>query len=164
MAALLVAAASAYMLPHTRTIWHGRDQSRAAVMGWDSANWNWGSAVGEAHDEAQRIRSSLASPEDRRKFLQTTAVGETPLEDVKMALALKCQRARNVGYDLPDGGWERLMEAMAECEFEGEDGERKLEAVIRERLKNQSALYPDATPREMMAVALNNLGFVERGL
>ena len=93
-----------------------------------------------------------------------TAAGTTDWEDVKMALALKCQRARNVGYDLPDGGWEVLMEEIADCKYEGDGGEKKLEEAIRQRLRNQSILYPDASSREMIAVALNSMGFVERGL
>jgi len=133
-------------------------------MGWASPNWNWGYANGDAHDEAKRVRKALVEPQARAQFLQTTAAGQSEMEDVKLALALSCQRARNVGYDTREKAWETLMESMAACAFEGDDGEKKLETAIRERLRNQSANYPDATPREMIAVALNHLGFVERGL
>ena len=131
-------------------------------MGWSSPNWNWGSAVGDAHDQAMKVRSSLSTPEVRIQFLQDNAAGDVDMEDAKMALALKCQRARNVGYD-DRGKWELLMEEMAACKFEGEDGEKLLADGIRERLPS-AIQYPDAAPCEMVSVALNRLGFVERGL
>ena len=95
--------------------------------------------------------------------MRTIASGDTELEDAKMALALKCQRARNVGYD-PDKRWAMLMESMAACEFEGDDGVHKLAEAIRERLKNEAAVYTEASSLEWIALALNKLGFVERGL
>ena len=104
------------------------------------------------------------------KFLQDTASGDADLEDAKMALALKCQRARNLGYDIPPGspklperGWERLMEKIAGCEYEGEDGTEKLADAIRLRLPEMSR-FPSSDPRTMISVALQSLGFVERGL
>ena len=56
------------------------------------------------------------------------------------------------------------MESIAACEYEGDGGDEKLAEAIRARLKNQAAMYKDATPGEWVAIALNNLGFVERGL
>ena len=44
------------------------------------------------------MRAALSTPEERRTFLQTTAAGDD-IDGAKLALALKCQRARNVGYD-----------------------------------------------------------------
>ena len=132
-------------------------------MGWSSPDWNWGSAVGSAHDEAMNVRAALATPEARQEFLRATAAGDAEIEDAKMALALKCQRARNFRYDT-DGRWEMLMEEMARCDFEGEDGVEKLAQAIRLRLRNEAAVYTDAEPREWIAIALNKLGFVERGL
>jgi hypothetical protein len=80
------------------------------------------------------------------------------------SLALKCQRARNVGYDLDRGAtWEQLMEDMAACKFEGEGGDEKLATAIRERLPS-AIQYPAAEPMMMVAVALRAMGFVERGL
>lgn len=157
---LLIQSTSAFVALHAPK----ESQSVGPMMRWSDSNWNWGSAGGDAHNEAMRVRKMLSTPQARREFLQTTADGTGDLEDVKMVLALKCQRACNVGYDLPGRGWQTLMESMAACTFEGDDGQAKLEAAIRERLKNASKLYPEATAREMIAVALNNLGFVERGL
>ena len=110
-----------------------------------------------------RIRAELDSPEARRCFLQATAAGETEMEDAKLALALKCQRARNVGYDV-DRRWEMLMESMAACEFEGEDGVEALATAIRQRLRNEAVMYSEDSAAEWIAIALNKLGFVERGL
>ena len=70
----------------------------------------------------------------------------------------------STSYDRHDKGWEALMDAMAACQFEGDDGSEKLIQALRERLKNQSALYKDATVQQWIAIALNNLGFMERGL
>ena len=93
-----------------------------------------------------------------------------PLPASALRLALKCQRARNLGYDIPPGapklperGWEMLMEEMAECKFEGDGGMEKLAEAIRLRLPEMSR-YPDAEPPVMISVALKSLGFVERGL
>ena len=119
--------------------------------------------MGTAHNEAMRVRGMLATPEARGDFLRSTAAGETDWEDVKMVLALKCQRARNVGYD-SDRRWEMLMEEMAQCNFEGDDGVEKLAEAIKLRLKNEAALYQEAGSSEWVAIALNKLGFIERGL
>lgn len=135
-----------------------------AMGPWSSPTWKWGDANGGAHDAAQLVRTALSDPQDRVKFLQSAASGESDIEDVKLALALSCQRARNVGYDTRERAWETLMDEIVACAFEGDGSEEKLEQAIRSRLKNQSANYPDATAREMIAVALSHLGFVERGL
>jgi membrane associated rhomboid family serine protease len=142
------------------------------MMGWSDPNWNWGSANGTAHDEAMKVRGALSTPEARNSFLFMVFSGRAPLETVKMALALKCQRARNFGYD--DCGWEGLMDEMAACKFEGEEGEEGEAALceaIRARLKD-----PPARPAEgsagsaiqqlniLAAAALKELDFVERGL
>ena len=137
-------------------------------MGWSSPKWNWGSAVGEAHDVAMRVRSLLSTPEVRQGFLQKTASGEVDFEEAKMALALKCQRARNLGYDLigeqwRGNSWETLMDEMAACKFEGEGGEELLADAIRLRLPPVSQ-YPGSDTRTMIAVALQSLDFVARGL
>ena len=135
----------------------------APRMGWTSPNWNWGSAIGDAHDEAMRVRAALSTPEARRDFLQATASEDGDIEAAKMALALSCQRARNLGYDLQGRPWENLMESMAACEYEGEDGLDKLAAAIRDILPPMSQ-YPGQPPRVMISVALQALDFVPRGL
>jgi len=143
-------------------------------MGWSEPNWNWGSAIGDAHNEAMKVRRALATAEARVQFLQDTSKGEGNFEDAKMALALACQRARNLGYDTPDGirdggkwptggKWESLMEDMAACKFEGDSGDEALADAIRQRLK-ASSQFPDEAPSVMVCVALQQLDFVPRGL
>ena len=110
-----------------------------------------------------RVRDSLSTPEKRTQFLQDNAANSADLEDAKMALALSCQRARNIGYDLPGRPWEGLMEDMAACKFEGEDGPEKLATAIRAILP-PSAQYPDQPPSVMISVALQAMDFVPRGL
>ena len=110
----------------------------------------------------------LSTPESRATFLQQTANGQTEIEDAKLCLALKCQRARNLGYDLigeqwKGNNWESLMEEMAACQFEGEGGEAQLADAIRLRLPPMSQ-YPGSDPPMMIAVALQSLDFVARGL
>ena len=55
------------------------------------------------------LRACLAEREARVQFPIQTSEGNCDPEDVKLVLALKCQRARNMGYD-QDGAWEvRLL-------------------------------------------------------
>ena len=89
-------------------------RSDSITMGWDDPNWNWGSAIGTAHDEAMKVRAALSTPEARKDFLFTVFAGQADPEEAKMALALKCQRARNLGYDAND--WEGLSTPLrARC-------------------------------------------------
>lgn len=121
------------------------ERARTTVkMGWSDPSWKWGSAGGEAHNEAAKVRSALATREARAKFIQATSKGACSLDDAKMALALSCQRARNFGYDTDaglrnrwafGGMWESLMEEMAACKFEGGRGEEALAEAIWERLE-----------------------------
>ena len=137
--------------------------SAPVIMGWSDSGWNWGSAIGDAHNEAMRVRNKFSTPSSRTTFLQESSNDDVDIEEAKMLLALSCQRARNVGYDLPNRGWEMLMEEMAACDFEGDGGEDKLADAIRERLPS-AIQFPDASPKAMIGVALKRLGFVERGL
>ena len=168
-AVLFAAAVPVFVVPQTP---HARASS--ITMGWSDPNWNWGSAIGDAHDEAMKVRKALSTPEARVKFLQDTSSGAAGLDEAKMALALSCQRARNLGYDtdagIRDGGrwptggkWEALMNEMAECAFEGDGGDEALSEAIRMRLK-ASAQYPGEPPSVMICVALQQLDFVPRGL
>ena len=83
------------------------------------------------------------------------------------AVALSCQRARNLGYDEADGRWEALMEEMAACEYESEGmiDQRKLAAAVSQRLPtpvDDAALVE--SPAGVIAQGLEHLGFVEKGL
>ena len=126
----------------TRTALRCRDTKLQVIGQWSEPGWNWGSANGDAHDEAMRLRSSLSTPEKRERFL--TDVGmldEEDWEDSKVVLALKCQRAakrcyaKDYGLDKEEQlAWRALAEGMAACRFEGYDGDILLAEDIGERL------------------------------
>tara|TARA_B110001452_G_scaffold102600_1_gene85155 strand:+ start:380 stop:622 length:243 start_codon:yes stop_codon:yes gene_type:complete len=79
-----------------------------------------------------------------------------------MALALKCQRARNLGYDEKD--WEGLMEEMAACKYEGDGGSERLCDAIRRRLDSPPSEPPGLDPFNILvASAFTALEFVEKG-
>ena len=151
------------LLLHSPPLLHAPQPSAASiVMGWDDPNWNWGSAIGTAHDEAMKVRAALATPEARKDFLFSVFAGQADQEEAKMALALKCQRARNLGYDTSD--WEGLMDAMAACKFEGEGGSERLCDAIRRRLESPPNETPGLDPlNTLVASAFTALEFVEKG-
>ena len=96
--------------------------------------------------------------------------------DVKMVLALSCQRARNLGYDEPDGRWESLMDEMAAGIFEDDHmiDREKLANAVNKRLASpvewkQVHEYDGAKelvdiPTRPIAAALEQLEFVKNGL
>jgi len=134
---------------------------------WGSPEWQWGSADGAAHEVAARVRDELNRPHRRSVFI-TYAKGNTAdLVDLKMALALSCQRARNLGYDEPDGRWEALMEECAAATFEHEGliELNKLADAVNERLHEPfDAEYLNENPTAVIATGLEQLEFVEKGL
>mmetsp|Transcript_101687 Transcript_101687/g.195167 ORF Transcript_101687/g.195167 Transcript_101687/m.195167 type:complete len:211 (+) Transcript_101687:97-729(+) len=133
--------------------------------GWASPTWNWGSAIGDAHNEAMRVRSALGDAKSRTAFIEALNSGTADMFDAKLALALKCQRARNFGYDDAGRIWEDLMEAMAKCDFEAPaDGDDKLAEAINVRLENVGGSGKHSSPQSAVAAALAHLGFVDRGL
>ena len=81
------------------------EQTSEPVMqmsGWASPTWNWGFAVGDAHNEAMRVRQQLSDSFDggdvgamRRAWLVDMVGGSSAVgwEDVKLVLALKWQKA-----------------------------------------------------------------------
>ena len=134
---------------------------------WGSEDWRWGYADGEAHTVAVRVREELDRPHRRATMLSYARMGAVDFFDLKMALALKCQRARNLGYDAPDGRWEALMEEMAAAKFEtdGMIDQHKLAAACNERLpKAVDAATTEENPATAVAEALDHLSFVEKGL
>ena len=149
---------------------------------WGSDDWKWGYADGKAHEEAARVREELAMPHRRSAFLMWAKVGSTDLVDLKMALALSCQNARNGGYDAPDRRWEALMEEMAAAKFM-KDGLIVLEdlaAAVNSRLpkpfdmealeeeleiaEGESLTASDAANSYVIGEALDHLGFRQKGL
>ena len=143
---------------------------------WASEGWNWGSADGEAHNVAARVREDFAKPHRRSALISYCKTGSVDMFDVKMVLALSCQRARNLGYDEPDGRWESLMDEMAAGIFEDDHmiDREKLADAVNKRLPSpvewkQVHEYDGAKelvdiPTRPIAAALEQLEFVKNGL
>lgn len=148
-----------------------------APISWGAEGWNWGSATGAAHDKAALVRSSFQKRHRRSSFMSWAKCGTVDASDLKMALALSCQKARNEGYD-KDGKWESLMDAMANAEFMDAKCELidylKLAMAVNERLpasftydeflELESEGLLEEYPVAVCARALEHLDFVENGL
>ncbi len=109
------------------------------------------------------MREQFAKKHRRTSMLAWARDGAVDFVDLKLALALSCQRARNLGYDEADGRWESLMEEMAACKYEHEGiiDQEKLAAACNKRLP---APVDAETPAAVVAEALAHLGFVQKGL
>ena len=137
---------------------------------WGSPEWKWGSADGEAHVVAERVREELSKPHRRAAMLSYARMGAVDFFDLKMALALMCQKASNEGFDASDGRWASLVAEMESAAFE--DGgmivqESLAEAVntrLAQRVENPLDIDGKPNPAGVVAVALEELGFVKRGL
>ena len=114
------------------------------------------------------MREELGMHHRRSAFVTYAKSGSADLVDLKMALALACQNARNGGYDAPDGRWESLMEAMAAADFMNSEGlieMDKLAAATNERLpKPLDAEEVKENPTKVIGVALEELDFISKGL
>ena len=144
---------------------------------WGSEGWNWGSANGAAHDKAAIVRAQFAKRHRRTSFMAWAKCGTVDAGDLKMALALSCQRARNLGYD-ENGKWESLMEEMASAKYMDAKLEfidyPKLAGAVNERLPApftfdeflaaESEGTLEEYPVAVVARALEELDFVNNGL
>ena len=144
---------------------------------WGSEGWNWGSPVGAAHDKAAIVRAQFAKRHRRTSFMAWAKCGTVDAGDLKMALALSCQRARNLGYD-ENGKWESLMDEMAAAQYMDSKLEfidyPKLAGAVNERLPtpftfdeflaSESEGTLEEYPVAVVARALEELDFVNNGL
>ena len=144
---------------------------------WGSEGWNWGSANGAAHDKAAIVRAQFAKRHRRTSFMAWAKCGTVDAGDLKMALALSCQRARNMGYD-ENGKWESLMDEMASAKYMDAKLEfidyPKLAGAVNERLPtpftfdeflaSESEGTLEEYPVAVVARALEELDFVNNGL
>ena len=144
---------------------------------WGSEGWNWGSANGAAHDKAAIVRAQFAKRHRRTSFMAWAKCGTVDAGDLKMALALSCQRARNLGYD-ENGKWESLMDEMAVAQYMDAKLEfidyPKLAGAVNERLPtpftfdeflaSESEGTLEEYPVAVVARALEELDFVNNGL
>jgi len=133
------------------------------MTGWASDTWNWGYAVGDAHNEAMRVRKELRDTFDfeegdvgriRRDWLVDMVAGssEVDWEDVKLVLALKWQKAAREGRDGGVQGYGYVMEQMRLAKYEGSeaadlqlvtDMERRLD-LLRGNTQDMEAIFHDA--------------------
>ena len=136
---------------------------------WGSPEWMWGSAEGEAHVAAARVREELSKPHRRAAMLSYARMGAVDFFDLKMALALTCEKAANEGYDTEDGQWKALLGEIEAAEYEegGMIDQEKLAAAVNTRLPAPvSGVDIDGNPNPALVIAeaLDRLGFVDKGL
>ena len=147
------------------------------MLAWSDASWQWGSAAGEAHVEAARLREELGTAAAREAFALSVADGSTSFEDAKLALALLCQRASKQCFAARHGlddaeerdQWRALVQEMAQCRFEGPRGDVLLAEAIGERLglverARLNSLCALSAPRAAVVSALRAMAFVEAGI
>lgn len=141
-------------------------------MSWSDSNWNWGSAVGKAHDVAMKTRSSLRTRDVRKAWIEKIASeGDTlDIEELKMVIALRMQLGSRQGKDGCGTGW-NLMCDMADCRYEGASGLELLKGDLQtladklpESLTNSVEAQESDTLGYVAAAALAGTDFVADGL
>lgn len=126
------------------------------------------------HDLAMKMRSKVSTTAERVGFCRAMVKGEVSLEDQKMTLALRFQRASREGKDGCGKGWE-IMCKMADCVFESKEGLAELEddlqtliSKLPEELTNLNNIIEDFdgddTFNSIVASALCGTDFIEGGL
>lgn len=104
---------------------------------------------------------SVGSRSHRAYFIETISEGEADWMDIKLVLALACERS--VALQPQTGQlWAGLVQDMAQCRFEGEDGLDQLRMALSTRLTPPPPLDE---PMERLCVrALEALDFPRLGL
>mmetsp|Transcript_27272 Transcript_27272/g.26084 ORF Transcript_27272/g.26084 Transcript_27272/m.26084 type:complete len:186 (+) Transcript_27272:133-690(+) len=142
--------------------------------GFADPNWNWGSSVGKGHEAAMKLRLKLGNSDSRAGFIKKIVQGseEFNLEDIKLALALRFQRASYEGIEGSKEG-SQIMNRMAKREYEGGKGEIKLRRDLDELLLSLPAdMVSGAGPvpvngevlEYVAAKVLMGMNFVTRGI
>eukprot|EP00242_Pyramimonas_sp_CCMP2087_P009927 CAMPEP_0198201992 /NCGR_PEP_ID=MMETSP1445-20131203/5038_1 /TAXON_ID=36898 /ORGANISM="Pyramimonas sp., Strain CCMP2087" /LENGTH=171 /DNA_ID=CAMNT_0043872685 /DNA_START=318 /DNA_END=833 /DNA_ORIENTATION=- len=104
---------------------------------WASPTWNWGSARGDAHDEALKIRTKLNAPQSRSTWLEQMVTTDSLVSwsEVKLVLALKWQRAAHARRDGGEAGYGYVMEQLRRAKYEGSvEADKKFVSDMEERL------------------------------
>ena len=122
----------------------GKILSTSRRMSWSDNGWNWGSAVGTAHNVAMSTRAGLGTKQKRTAWIENCSKGEIDVEEMKMVLALRFQRASREGKDGCGAGW-NIMCDMADCKYEG--GEDNLV-----KLKDDLCVLIDKLPGELTSL------------
>jgi hypothetical protein len=160
--------------------------------GWNSNEWNWGSAAGTGHDCAAICRRKYTTRKERSKLVDELVGASSRhardrhpqnFEEVKLILALAWQRGRWDGSDGGPGGYGEVLAALAgarryergdedECSInliqDMQDRFRLLNPQDEdlEMMENFFALEPDidAIRRCCSGLVLKAMGFIENGL
>ena len=100
-----------------------RTSRMTSLKGFSDPNWNWGSSVGTGHDAAMKLRIKLGTSDKRTEFIKSIVDNsdDFSLEDVKLALALRFQRASREGISGSEEGY-KIMEKMARRKYESVEG------------------------------------------
>jgi hypothetical protein len=159
-------------------------QSVLSMSKWADPKWRWGYGVGLAHDEAARLRAKLRTAEDRSAWLDAMVEQEEQVdwEEVKLALALKWQKANRMRGDDAMTAYNQVMELLRLARYEGKEEDKlfvkDLEARLRFLGDSANSLVldfrgkqrPDARDssdgrrRVIAAAVLEGFEFVESGL
>jgi hypothetical protein len=188
---LLIAPSDAFSIIHMSSSSSSTNKNRKLIYGipnsgWSSPEWNWGSPVGTGHDCAAICRQTYGTPQTRQRLIQKLlqAHTEVDFEEVKLILGLAWQRGHWDGSDGAPGGYEEVLEWMAEAERYEEGSEeacaKRLVKDMQERFfllhptpEQQEAMDallplskkdPDAARRKAAGLVLQAMGFVEHGL
>eukprot|EP00287_Rhodomonas_sp_CCMP768_P002193 CAMPEP_0196735596 /NCGR_PEP_ID=MMETSP1091-20130531/13982_1 /TAXON_ID=302021 /ORGANISM="Rhodomonas sp., Strain CCMP768" /LENGTH=155 /DNA_ID=CAMNT_0042079249 /DNA_START=171 /DNA_END=638 /DNA_ORIENTATION=- len=104
---------------------------------WANPEWRWGYGVGLAHDQAAILRAKLRTPDSRSAWLDTmvSGSGEVGWEEVKLALALKWQRANRVMNGDAMTAYNQVMEQLRKAKYEGEENDKLFVKDMEARLR-----------------------------
>ena len=129
---------------------------RLDMMSWSDPNWNWGSAVGKAHDVAITTRARLRTMEARKAWIEEIASGgdDVDVEELKMVIALRMQLSSRQGKDGCGVGW-NIMCDLAECRYEGAGL-----ALLKEDLQALAEKLPDHLITSVEAPESDTLGYI----
>lgn len=135
--------------------------------GWTSLEWNWGYGQGTGHDCAAICRRQLSTQKAREYFVQglfdapSTERNDrepTDFEEVKLVLALAWQNGRWDGSDGGRGGYEEILETMAQADRYEKGGE---DECSRRLIKDMQTRFPLLDPTNEESVAMQQLDQLE---
>jgi hypothetical protein len=144
---------------------------------WASSDWNWGYAKGTAHDCAKICRQKYSSVHSRQQLLSSLMerTCSCDVEELKLILALQCQRQRKLGDVV-----QNLVQANRyESEDDNGSGSHQLVLDLQERFSklkpnsedmqqmidlSMEEWKPKSTLQPCIALVLKTLDFIECGM
>jgi len=133
----------------------------ALTATWGTKSWNWGSAMGVAHDKAAALRRDLSTTEARLDFVQSLKKCAASFDDAKLCLALVWQQSARKG-PLPPAFAEAYAELVAGA-FEGEGADEAFARTMapgidRYCLNVRLAIKPERLTEFEAVIAQNERG------